>query len=559
MKYNIKLVFYPSLILMSITLLLPNCVLAQGSVQDTRIEVIKNKEIKLKPLSKGFDQIPALKPINQGQALTYELKDLIGQSTPTEIRVEAPKIPSSQQERDLWEGKPLKVFLKAGYGNYQTSLFEAQVQHQLDETISYGLYAQHRASGKGEVADKFSGLSRNVFGGYFKYFLDQSVVYVDAEYSRKVNRFFGYDLPQLETFDQDTLRQRYNRIAANIRYKNIETKAELDYDFGLSLVSLQDIFGVTEAQIGADAQASYVISGESRVGVFLEGYFMQREDGEKLNRSYVRMLPSYSYQGDKFGLTVGANLVYQNDTLNANNNYHIYPVLRADYIVNGQLQTYLDFRGTMQRNTLDGFVQQNPFLGRQVLLYNTNQLWKAELGAEGTLIGRLTYQVYGSLGRFENLAFFVNTVADSARFGLAYETKASNVINVGARLGYEFSDKYGLQLRTDIFNYSTEILEEAWHRPTFTANLIGTFKPVEGLTLQTDLAILGGIKAKNFTTDVQMNLNTIADLSLQADYLIFQNFSAYLSANNLFSKAYQRYLYYPNQGINFLIGLKYAF
>jgi hypothetical protein len=213
----------------------------------------------------------------------------------------------------------------------------------------------------------------------------------------------------------------------------------------------------------------------------------------------------------------------------------------------------------MQRNTLDGFVQQNPFLGRQVLLYNTNQLWKAELGAEGTLIGRLTYQVYGSLGRFENLAFFVNTVADSARFGLAYETKASNVINVGARLGYEFSDKYGLQLRTDIFNYSTEILEEAWHRPTFTANLIGTFKPVEGLTLQTDLAILGGIKAKNFTTDVQMNLNTIADLSLQADYLIFRNFSAYLSANNLFSKAYQRYLYYPNQGINFLIGLKYAF
>ncbi len=551
--------FYRFLILISSTMLLPAALWAQGSVQDTRIEVIKKREIKLKPLSKGFDQIPNLKPINQGQTLTYELKILPAQSVPTEIIAEAPKAPTEEKNRDLWETKPLKVFLKAGYGNYQTSLFEAQIQHQLDETLSYGIYAQHRASQKGEVADKFSALSRNVFGAYGKYFLDQSVIYADVEYSKRVNRFYGYDPTQLETFDADTLRQRYNRIAANIRYQSIVKNTALDYDFGLMLVSLQDNFGATEAQIGADMKASYALSDASRLGVSLEGFFTQREDTDKINRNYIKFTPKYAYQSEKFGFTVGANLIYQDDTLSAQNNYHIYPMLRADYLVSGQLQTYLDFSGTMQRNTLDGFVQQNPFLAPQALLYNTNQRWKAELGVEGTLLDRLTYQLHGSIGSFENLAFFVNTAADSAKFGIVYEPEASNVINVGLKLGYEFSEQYSLQLNTDFFNYDTKTLTNAWHRPTFTSNLVGIFKPIEGLSLQADLAIQAGIRAKNFSTDTQIDLNTITDLSLQADYLVFQNFSAYLSANNLFSKAYQRYLYYPNQGINFLIGLKYAF
>lgn len=548
------------LITVSIIFLSFQIVFGQGSVQDTRIEVIKNREIKLKVLNKGFDQIPTIKPINQGQELAYELKNTDAKADPTQIKVDVPQLASDDKKNDLWESKPLKVFVKGGYGNYQTSLFEAQIQHQLNDLISYGLYAQHRASGVGEVADNFSALSRNVFGGYFKYFLDRSVASVDVSYRRQVNRFYGYDVAQLENFDRDTLRQRYNRLGIDLRYQSIDNRSDFYYDFGVKIVSLQDAFDVTEGQIGTEIETTYRFSDVSRVGLFAEGYFMQREDGEKLDRGYIRMMPNYTYKGDKFGLLVGANLVYQNDTLGEDKrNFHLYPVLRADYLISGQLQAYLDVRGTMQRNTLDGFVAENPFLGRQALLFNTNQLWKVELGAEGTLIDRLSYQLYGSLGSFENLAFFVNTPTDSARFGLAYEREASNVINVGARLEYQFSEQYQLQIKADIFSFDVEQLEEAWHRPTFTANLVGIFKPIDKLDLRLDLAVLGGIKAKNFTTDVQNDLNTIADLSLQADYSFFQNFSAFLSANNLFSNSYQRYLYYPNQGINFLIGLKYAF
>ncbi len=548
------------LITTSILFLSFQIALGQGSVQDTRIEVIKNREIKLKALNKGFDQIPSIKPINQGQQLTYELKNTEAKAAPTQINVAAPQLDRKGKESDLWESKPLKVFLKGGYGNYQTSLFEAQVQHQLNDLISYGLYAQHRASGVGEVVDEFSSLSRNKLGGYFKYFLDRSLASVEVSYLRQVNRFYGYDLAQLENFDRDTLRQRYNRIGIDLRYQSIDNRSDFYYDLGVKIVSLQDAFNVTEGQIGTEIETAYRFSEVSRVGLLAEAYLMQREDNEKINRTYVRLMPNYTYQGEKFGLLVGANLVYQNDTLTEDQrNLHLYPVLRADYLINGQLQAYVDVRGNMQRNTLDGFVAQNPFLGRQVLLFNTNQRWKAELGVEGTLIDRLSYQVYGSIGSFENLAFFINTPTDSARFGLAYEQAASSVINLGARLGYQFSEQYQLQLKADFFGFDVEELEQAWHRPTFTGNLVGVFKPINKLNLSIDLAVLGGIKAKNFTTEVQNDLNTIADISLQADYSFFKNFSAFLSANNLFSNSYQRYLYYPNQGINFLIGLKYAF
>ena len=74
-----------------------------------------------------------------------------------------------------------------------------------------------------------------------------------------------------------------------------------------------------------------------------------------------------------------------------------------------------------------------------------------------------------------------------------------------------------------------------------------------------DAYYIGGLKNKNFVTATTVNLKPIVDLNLKIDYLLTRNFSAFASINNLLGKNYERYLYYPQQGLNFLAGLSFQF
>ncbi|HEV7381222.1 MAG TPA: TonB-dependent receptor, partial [Dyadobacter sp.] len=74
-----------------------------------------------------------------------------------------------------------------------------------------------------------------------------------------------------------------------------------------------------------------------------------------------------------------------------------------------------------------------------------------------------------------------------------------------------------------------------------------------------DLYTQRGIRAKNFQTGVVTKLPVIADLNLKIDYLLTKNFSAFVAINNVLGKQYQRYQYYPQQGLNFIGGLSFSF
>jgi outer membrane cobalamin receptor len=67
------------------------------------------------------------------------------------------------------------------------------------------------------------------------------------------------------------------------------------------------------------------------------------------------------------------------------------------------------------------------------------------------------------------------------------------------------------------------------------------------------------LKAKNFQTNKTIALKDIIDLNLKIDYLLTRHFSAYVSINNILGRQYERFAYYPQQGLNFLGGLSFSF
>ncbi|NJL12820.1 MAG: hypothetical protein HC913_07380 [Microscillaceae bacterium] len=529
-----------------------------GEVQNTRIEIIKEKQIRLQPAAKRYDPVPPLSPQTNEGTMVYELKDVKLDLPLSDVEIN-PFLEKQSLVKDLWEAKPLKILLKGAYGNYATSLAEVQAQYALNEKQRFGAYFQHRASGRGEVADDFSGLSRNVLGLYGAFFLENSAILTQFEYRRQVNRFYGYEPRLIETLDRDTLRQRFDRFRLAAQYRGIDAEAAFQYEAELKITALADAFAASEAQIGLEGRLAYRVSEAGQLVMPLEAYLMQRKDGLTQNRPYLQAAPAFRYQGDRFGLLAGVRLAYENEEVAGQNNFHLYPQFRGEYQLNEALQLFAALDGGLQRVSLDGLIAQNPFLAPQVALLHTNQRWEAALGLQGTLSGKLRYQLKGSYGQYENLGFFLNQSLDTARFVLAYETNAANILQVGGQLGYEFSEKYQLKLGLDFFNYDLPTLEAPFHRPTFTAQVTATARPIEDLRLQLYAQVLGGLQAFEPISGLRRSLDTIADVSFEAEYLIFKNFSAFLLANNLLARAYSRYLYYPGQGFNFLIGLTYAF
>ncbi|NJO01849.1 MAG: TonB-dependent receptor [Bacteroidia bacterium] len=116
-----------------------------------------------------------------------------------------------------------------------------------------------------------------------------------------------------------------------------------------------------------------------------------------------------------------------------------------------------------------------------------------------------------------------------------------------------------LRFASTLYRYDLENLEEPWHQPRFRSEFMSVISPLDNLLLSLNLWLLSGLDARNFITGETVALDAITDLNIKADYTFYNNLSAFIAVNNILNKDYQRYLYYPRQGINFLIGLTYAF
>ena len=110
-----------------------------------------------------------------------------------------------------------------------------------------------------------------------------------------------------------------------------------------------------------------------------------------------------------------------------------------------------------------------------------------------------------------------------------------------------------------MYDYNVKRLEAAWNRPKVVVTWNNSFVFSKKLFATLDLYYLSGLEGKNFATNRVVKQKAIADLNLKIDYLLTRHFSAFVSVNNLLGRTYERYLYYPQQGLNFLGGLSFSF
>jgi hypothetical protein len=175
------------------------------------------------------------------------------------------------------------------------------------------------------------------------------------------------------------------------------------------------------------------------------------------------------------------------------------------------------------------------------------------------------YRAGLAVRRQSNLHFFVNSFADTSRFELVYDQQAT-VLQFNSDVEFSVSEKYDVTAQFDFFHYNLTTLQTAWHRPTWTASMNHRFAPFKNFSLQANLQVLGGLKARGLgqieTLPPQaevIKLPVVADVQVNLEYQINSRFAVFANGSNLLNRNNLRWMNYPVRGIQGVGGLSFKF
>ncbi len=529
----------------------------RGEIESQTYEIVKEKSIEFAPANRVFDKVQPVQGANDKKKVSYEILD-------PNINITAPKltpavgISSDEKERATMPGA-LNNFIKLGAGNYGRFLGEAFIGARTSDDLVFTSQVKHLSAATGPVDGKNSANAATNLKLGGKYIQNAYKVEASVEYDRKNYYFYGYQ-PQPDAFviNRDSLRQTINQFGINLGFENTDASVAVDYSVKTSLNTLRDRYDASELDWGTKLMASVPISESFYALLEADAFISQRVDRLTYNRNLFRVKPTFKYTSDIFTVTAGLNAVNETDNQLNINKTKAFPVLNLDVTPFSGLHIFAGYNGDIVRNTLKSMLSENQWLGPNVLVANTEKTADMYAGVKGESNG-VNYEGKVSYSRYRNFYSFNNSLIDTSKFAAIYDPGKTKVLTISGQAGYNFNDLFKTSLKVNYFNYSMDLIEEPWHRPDLTLNWFNALTISKKLFVTADFYMLRGIKAKNFQSGIVTKMPVITDLNLKIDYLLTKNFSAFVAINNVFGKQYQRYQYYPQQGLNFIGGLSFSF
>ncbi|TDE17753.1 TonB-dependent receptor [Dyadobacter psychrotolerans] len=530
----------------------------RGEIESQTYEIVKEKSIEFAPANRVFDKVQPIQAAAGQKKVSYEIID-------PQINISSPKLTPavgvSSDEKDRTEQPDvLNNYLKLGAGNYGRFLGELFVGSRTSEDLVFTAQIKHLSAANGPVDGKNSanaGTNLRIGGKYIRptYKVEASV-----DYDRKNYYFYGYK-PQPEGFEvnRDTIRQTLNQFGLNLGFENTDASVAVDYSVKTSLNNITDRYNASELDWGTKLMASVPISESFYALLNADAFVSQRVDRLTYNRNLFRVKPTFKYTSDMFTITAGLNAVNETDSELNINKTKAFPVVNFDVAPFTGLHIFAGYDGDIVRNTLRSMLSENLWLAPNVLIVNTEKNADIYAGVKGEPGGGFNYEGKVSYARYRNFYNFNNSLVDTSRFAIIYDPQKTKVLTISGQAGYNYNDLFKTSLKVSFFDYSMGSVEEAWHRPDLTLNWFNALTISKKLFVTADFYMLRGIKAKNFQSGIVTKLPVIADLNLKIDYLLTKNFSAFVGINNVLGKQYQRYQYYPQQGLNFIGGLSFSF
>ena len=337
---------------------------------------------------------------------------------------------------------------------------------------------------------------------------------------------------------------------------------------------------ISETKVKFDVVADYV------GGDFDRDYYF--DEAQTYSNFNLGIQPSIQYQNKDLAVQFGAGVFYsmgkQND--NSKNKFYIYPQITASYKVVGDLMVaYAGAEGTLKQNSYADFAGQNPFVSPTLTIAPTNQQYDIYVGLKGKLASAISYNLRGSYMNEDDRAFFVNNpqagmlpdvvndrnYALGNSFGLVYDNLKT--VSFFGELKADFSNTVRFGINGTYFSYTTGDQQEAWNLPSIKVGANLDVDITEKWYAGTNIFFVGD--RKDFVhlpgeasggepfiipSDPQVvTLKSYFDVNANVGYHYNDRLTGFIKLNNITGQNYQKWVYYPVQGFQFMLGATYKF
>ncbi|TRX24605.1 TonB-dependent receptor [Flavobacterium franklandianum] len=285
--------------------------------------------------------------------------------------------------------------------------------------------------------------------------------------------------------------------------------------------------------------------------------------------------PSFAMQEDDWTLNIGLGLFYSLDLENKNNKFLIYPQINASYKVVGDLMIfYAGAEGNLEQNTYADFVNANPYLSPTLSIKPTDRQYDIFAGLKGKLTNTVSYNLRASYVNERDKALFksndyteTNTNENYAfgnSFQLVYDD--TKTVSFYGELKADISNDVSVGIDGTFSSYTTDVQSEAWNLPAVKLNAKVDFNITERWYAGANVFFVGERKDQQLNTNIinviapsPITLDSYFDVNAHLGFKYSDRLTAFLRANNIANQAYQKWMNYPVQGFQVVLGANYKF
>ncbi|TDE42256.1 TonB-dependent receptor [Flavobacterium rhamnosiphilum] len=482
-----------------------------------------------------------------------------------------------------------KNYATFGVGNYGTFIGELFVNHDINNTDYVGGMFRHHSSEGGiknvKLEDGFYDTSLDLMYGSNQKDVSWNL---DLGYQNQIYNWYGLPADFGSTLapqDRVTLinginpQQTYGTISlgGNVAFnESILNKASLKYNH------FSDASGSSENRFYAKPIVEFDVM-ESAVktniivdyvgGSFKKNYSNTNTERIKYGFTNFGVVPSFVMQEDDWTLNIGAGLFYSLDNENSNNKFLVYPQFNASYKVVGDLMIfYAGAEGNLEQNSYMDFVNENPFLSPTLNIAPTDKQYDVFAGLKGKLTNNVSYNVKASYVNERNKALFrsndynENTGNDDYAYGNSFQVVYDDMktLRFYGELKANFSEDVSFGINGTFSSYTNDFQQEAWNLPTIKINSNLDFNITEKWFAGANVFYVGERKDFQVNTLFPANaapvtLKSYFDVNANVGFKYSDRLTAFARANNITNNAYQKWLNYPVQGFQVILGVNYKF
>ena len=500
--------------------------------------------------------------------------------------------PSKGKAEGVEKEKQAKLFdnyATIGGGNYGALNAELFVNQGLGANDYVGGMFRHLSSQGGikdvELDDSFYDTSIDLTYGIREKDLSWNV---DLGYQNQIYNWYG--LPAgfgttLTPNDRANLihginpQQVYNNIYLGSK---IEINESIVKEASVKFNHFSDAFGSSENRFYAKPTFELNISDKlvktNVIFDYLSGNFEKNYSNTnsiKYGFANFGIAPSFVMNEDNWTVNIGVGLFYSLDLENDKNKLLVYPQINASLnVVDDLMIFYAGAEGNLEQNTYSDFVNQNHFLSPTLDIRPTDKQYDVFAGLKGKLTNTVIYNLRASYVNERNRALFKSNdynednTNENYAFGNSLQVVYDDMKTVSfyGELKADISEDVTFGINGTFSSYTNDIQTEAWNLPAVTLNANVDFNITEKWYAGAKVFFVGERKDQKLNTDIvyviapsPITLDSYLDVNAHLGFKYNDQLSFFLRANNIANQAYQKWLDYPVQGFQVVLGANYKF